>query len=457
MLRNYTPPASAGRRVPDRVDRLRVLFLARGIDLWDVLPAPLWKHRDEAALVLHKIITGSACSDPEHRWAPLSCRQGAILCGGNNRLWQALRAILLEAGIIEHDGVYEVGVKCYDYRLTAPWEARGIDRYTPTDPDVTVRLAKLYEKIRGRSSKSRSPVAEFLEGWVRLLELDETEADRAIANIERPESRWCAEVIAAIIQHGDPCDRVVHFCDHGRLHSIVTRTPRVLRAAFRIGGEPLVEVNVRNCQPLLLGKKAAAWAMSNGTTSEGGRRATRRGGAEGGGGGRRAAAEPSSIPYGSANLHDCMLPPDLSEYIHVCESGYFYEELASTLTLPCSCSDERDKIKDLAMWLLFGDVPSRHPYLIAFSARWPTVASRLAALKRGDHRRAAHALQRAESDLMIRGVCVNLMERYPDMPLLTIHDALLVPHSGVGHVVEVIRHVWARAGVSPTLKYPESA
>ena len=41
------------------------------------------------------------------------------------------------------------------------------------------------------------------------------------------------------------------------------------------------------------------------------------------------------------------------------------------------------------------------------------------------------------------------------MPLLTIHDALLVPRSDVGLVVETIGHVWGSAGASPTLKLPE--
>jgi hypothetical protein len=152
-----------------------------------------------------------------------------------------------------------------------------------------------------------------------------------------------------------------------------------------------------------------------------------------------------------------MLPPDLEEYIRVCESGRFYEELASALGLPCSCSAEREKIKGVAMWLLNGDVPSGHPRWVAFTGRWPTVTSYLAGLKRADHCRAAHALQRAESDLMIRGVCAELMERHPEEALLSIHDALLAPPSGVEDVIQVIRQLWGRVGASPALRYLGSA
>ena len=115
-----------------------------------------------------------------------------ILCGGDNRAWQGLRAALLEGGVIECDCVSEVGVKCYDYRLTAAWEERDISRYTPGDPGITGRLVEIYRKDCEHRLEPRAPVAEFLEDWVRRLRLDETEADRAIAGIEDPAARRCA-------------------------------------------------------------------------------------------------------------------------------------------------------------------------------------------------------------------------------------------------------------------------
>src|SRR5262249_7130160 len=146
--------------------------------------AVLGRRRDEAALILHKILTGSIYSDRDVRWTPLSRDQGVILCSGDNRVWQALRAALLEMGIIECDGKYEIDIKCYEYRLTATWEERDISRYKPSDPGITARLDEINQKSRECSSNPRPPVADFLEGWVRSLRLDETEAARAIARIE---------------------------------------------------------------------------------------------------------------------------------------------------------------------------------------------------------------------------------------------------------------------------------
>src|SRR5262249_48151177 len=157
----------------------------------------------------------------------------------------------------------------------------------------------------------------------RSLQLDEAETDRVIAGMEKePARRRSAGLVAEIIRSGGPWYRTVEFCAYGRAHSVVTRTPRELRAAFRIGEEPPVELDIRNCQPLLLGMMAAA--EETGRTAK--RTASRRADGEGqrkGEGGRS-----SSIPYGSANLHAGMRPRDLLDYIRTCESGRFYEELA---------------------------------------------------------------------------------------------------------------------------------
>src|ERR1017187_1335507 len=37
----------------------------------------------------------------------------------------------------------------------------------------------------------------------------------------------------------------------------------------------------------------------------------------------------------------------------------------------------------------------------------------------------ARAMQRAESDLVIRRVCGRMTEHYPEAPLLTIHDSIM--------------------------------
>jgi hypothetical protein len=80
------------------------------------------------------------------------------------------------------------------------------------------------------------------------------------------------------------------------------------------------------------------------------------------------------------------------------------------------------------------------------------VAHTIDALKAESHRHLAWAMQRAESDLMIRGVCWVMMQDHPDIPVLTIHDAIMVAESALPIACSAIEQVWARAGAIPKVK-----
>jgi hypothetical protein len=336
-----------------------------------------------------------------------------------------------------------------------------MSRYTPRDPGVVGRLALAHRLEREQASRSRPPVADFLEGWVRAVRLDDAQARRAVAGIENQESRRYADRISEIIQHGGPWDKTVELCDYGRAHSIVTRTPRVLREAFRVDGSPLIEIDVASAQPLLLGvtvRTATAASRSDvrgdeegssaGGSEEGGAGEEGGGGGEGGEKGRRRPL--SSIRH--ADLHSCMQTSDLDEYMQICETGRFYKELARTLRMQFSSPSERALVKVQAMRLIFGRHHPSRPAWRRFASRWPAVACYLVQLKRGDYRRVAHALQRAESSLMIEGVAGELMHRHPGTPVLTIHDSVLTVPQAEEVVKEVIRSVWRAAGAEPLLK-----
>ncbi len=55
------------------------------------------------------------------------------------------------------------------------------------------------------------------------------------------------------------------------------------------------------------------------------------------------------------------------------------------------------------------------------------------------------------------GVVGELMERHPDLPVLSIHDGLLVPASDVDSVSETVNRVWELAGAIPHIKFPRPA
>ncbi len=165
-------------------------------------------------------------------------------------------------------------------------------------------------------------------------------------------------------------------CEFGHLHSIVTRTPRVLRDAFRIWGEPLVDIDVSNCQPLLLGLLARAAWWRRIRAAEKTRETTERRREE-----REEEAEPTGRVLSSilrTDLDECVQTPDLIGYIDICRFGGFYQAMSGILEMPCSSPSELARVKVESMRLIFGrHRPSLRSWM-RFSDRWPTVASHLA-------------------------------------------------------------------------------
>jgi hypothetical protein len=312
--------------------------------------------------------------------------------------------------------------------------------------------------MAGRESASVTPrSAGCGQGGPRPVQgvegqaLDAEATELALASIRNPERRMYAERVVAVIERGGDYGRSASVCEFGhRLHSIVTRTPRVLRDAFRIWGEPLVDIDVSNCQPLLLGLLARAAWWRRIRASEKTRETTERRREE-----REEEAEPTGRVLSSilrTDLDECVQTPDLIDYIDICRFGGFYQAMAGILEMPCFSRSELARVKVESMRLIFGrHRPSLRSWM-RFSDRWPTVASHLAELKRDGHRNASRVLQRAESSLMIEGVVGELMERQPDLPVLSIHDGLLVPASGVDSVAETVNRVWGLAGAVPHLK-----
>ena len=53
---------------------------------------------------------------------------------------------------------------------------------------------------------------------------------------------------------------------------------------------------------------------------------------------------------------------------------------------------------------------------------------------------------------MIDGVAAEFMKRYPESPILTVHDELIVPARYRGEVIEMIKSEFGRHGVTPSVK-----
>ena len=91
------------------------------------------------------------------------------------------------------------------------------------------------------------------------------------------------------------------------------------------------------------------------------------------------------------------------------------------------------------------------PQWVAFATAYPTIATMIEHAKQGNYKKASWKLQGFESDVMIGGACEQIRLKYPALPVLTIHDSLMVPGEMEREVEKVILSQWEEFGGTPKI------
>jgi hypothetical protein len=281
---------------------------------------------------------------------------------------------------------YQVDEFCKSYRLPQQLRSSGFRKYTLRRARE-VRRRFEFEKWDhiGRTLAEKLTTIRFAESTADLNEWDQIR----IALIQ------CGELYASR-------------CKYGRFHSNFTSLSKRCRSLLRTAdGKPLYEVDVANCQPLLM------WLMLN--------------------------QEP---PQCGTDLE--------AQYQELCEQGKIYEYLMF-LIIEQGGSLDRDSVKEHFIKLLFQSSETMDSNALSpvVSAAFPEFYRRLKTAKEaGDYAEAARKCQRLESKIMLEGVCQSLLERFPDISLVTVHDSILVPKDYVHEVKREISRQFSEKGVS---------
>jgi hypothetical protein len=232
----------------------------------------------------------------------------------------------------------------------------------------------------------------------------------------------------------------------GRVYSSGSNLKKETRFILLVNGEPVVEIDVSCCQPVLL-----SFLMKG---------------------------------YISDAEHQ--------EFTSLTQSGLLYDEIAS------ASNNSRENVKKaLVKWLCgpwFLDEPfidfdklallseddrkeklELHDSLTKvnqwFKVRFPDICEYMRLEKTNDEyyrlfntaeRRdagrstqpyavIAHKLQRLESQIIIEDCCASLFETYPSLPILTAHDSLIVPESMKEQVLEQMTKSFVKKGLKPRI------
>ena len=316
--------------IPDNPRLLAVL---------DGLPRPLRRYRDHAALLLHYI-----------------CRQQWIRRRGDDgdgvefarlnitilrkyipqRQIKLLRNHLVKCGVLMLDG-YSTGRYSIGYRIGDDFGGLPL-RWKLSNEKLIQKLRAWREVIICSNSpemqalaERRKPITDSMLGTLDRLGLCDSsmEIERTLRGrgINPGHLRYCCSVIVNRDHKGLFMDSF-----GWRVHSIVTHTTSELRPYLRFDGEPLIELDVRNAQPLILAVALRnpticttylKTAQHNGNTER-----KYRGGKTGPG-----------VPVLLKVLRAVDVS-EINEFARICKSGSFYETL-----LDLSNGGNRERIK----------------------------------------------------------------------------------------------------------------
>ncbi|WP_152050810.1 hypothetical protein [Tautonia marina] len=317
----------------------------------------------------------------------------------DNTSYTRVRDQLIESKVLLFDNHYEVGKKSKGFKLGPAFSAMRQRKVAIADPTLSRKiLAK-----RRDWCHAPSDVHRHLLAYLRRIEID---FPAALAWLLGHSEFEPAHETSISMLHDR--DLFFHVDSYGRVHTNLTNLKTELRGFLSYQGQPLVNLDIRNSQPLLF-----SILLQQHYRGTGG------------------------------------LPPDVARYIDLVQDGQFYNFLMDATGIP---PEQRSDFKRK----FFGNTFycenwRRTDAARAFDARFPNVYRVVRALKEGDHTRLPKCLQGVESDLIIGGVARRCMEQLPNAFIGTIHDSILTTPDHAEAVQEIMTQEFSRLALAPTI------
>lgn len=217
-----------------------------------------------------------------------------------------------------------------------------------------------------------------------------------------------------------------------RFHSPLTSLKKELRKFVKYDGSTLVSIDIKNSQPYLstvlfnkkyfkkneIGSKIKIYNNIDYNNS------------------------PIVHYYVSKNVP----PKDVTLFINQVKSGKFYEEFVRLLSkenlIPLEINDKRSYAKKVMFRTLFS--PNFHKSfskeIQVFEKLYPNVFQNFSFLKSNKrYNTLACLLQRIESELILEIICKKISDKFPSVPIFTIHDSVVTTLENRKKVEDIMR------------------
>ena len=338
--------------------------------------------------------------------------------------WRKTKTLLLDSGILERTKVttddYGLGIvvprgqkggQAYGYRFRdKKYRDATVRKVQITNPTILDRLQK--------AINVKYTVQRWLVRHLQMVEITDVpdEVLQTAAQRSFIEDRRRGTIEGRIAAYREQIrwirDKSWFYEFDGRnrrMYSNIASLTRELRPYLRVGGESLVEIDIKNSQPLFVGLMAKAAGV------------------------------------------------DCDEYLRLCEAD-LYQHLADQGGF--TRSDVKRQLMKTALFSPNHARAQRLPVKRLFDRLFPAMADYIRQQKTGQkskdddrpHGRFAVKAQYEESKFIIHTVCERIRRERPDCWVGTIHDSILVLPQDVEYVLAVMKEEFARLGVSPRLE-----
>ena len=341
---------------------------------------------------------------------------------------------LLDGGAVKRVA-YHVRDCPFGYRLADRFLYDKHVRVAAQDPRLIGRLHLFHEQAECERLARMKPVHFALEHLQHRLEIDGDLAREIIAALPPSSNPW--DIQGVLVRDIENRDFRLNVGQYGRVTNNISSMKREVRQALRVDSEKLCQVDISCCQPALLGKMIASEQAEQDRTGQNQR----------------------------TSIYDAPLhPPCGGDFIRFCEltqTGVFYDFLGSQLE-----SEERPKVtRDQLKKRFLTDVLAKrkantrgaeYPSSVedAFRSDFPSVYRFVRKVNKDgwEHENLIRRLQQEESKLVIETVADGLVRQYPQVFLITLHDAIYTTKSNRQIVVDAFEAAFDRIKFPMKLK-----
>jgi hypothetical protein len=342
---------------------------------------------------------------------------------------------LLDGGAVERVA-YRNGHYPFGYRLADRFLYDKHVRIAAQDPRLIHRLRLFHKQAEIERRARMKPVHFALEQLQHRLEIDGDLAREIIAALPPSSNPW--DIQGVLVRDIENQDFHLNVGQYGRVTNNISSMKREVRSALRHGKELLKHVDIKCCQPALIGLIMQKEEKQQEH--------------------RQDQTKDQSI-Y-DAPLH----PPDRGGFVNYCEmaqSGELYDFLLSRLESGEDSGLTRDQLKkrfltDVVAKRKANSNGAEYPSSVEDAVRsdFPSVY-RFIRKFNGDgweHENLIRRLQQEESKLVIETVAADLVTRHPELFFLTLHDAIFTTERYIPLVVNAFEAAFDRTGYPMSLK-----